>query len=64
MISNTNKHIKQKTRNNLWRTSNAIKKYVVTEEDGLECFNGLGVVIMFGLLIILLIAFGWLLGGL
>ena len=50
--------------NKLRKNSNAIKQYVTTEEDGLEYFNGIGLVIMFGLIIILLIAFGWLLGGL
>lgn len=48
----------------LWKSSNAIKSITTTEEDGLECLNGLGVIIMLGLLIVLLITFGWLLGGL
>jgi len=50
--------------NKLWKSSNAIKRYVTTEEDGLECLNGFGLVIALGLVIVLLIAFGWLLGGL
>ena len=48
----------------LWKSSNAIKQYVTTEEDGLEYLNGFGLVIALGLVIVLLIAFGWLLGGL
>lgn len=56
--------MQKKTIEKLQRSSNAIKHYLTTEEDGLECLNGYGVVIAFGLLILLIIAFGTLLGGL
>ena len=56
--------MKQKTKENLIRSSNAVKEYLVTDDDGLEAFSGLSVVLMFGLLILLIIVFGTLLGGL
>lgn len=56
--------MKEQTVNKLRRSSNAVKQHLTTTEDGLECFNGTGAVAMLGLLIVLLIAFGWLLGGL
>ena len=56
--------MKQKTKENLIRSSNAIKGYFITDDDGLEAFSGLSVVLTFGLLILLIIAFGTLLGGL
>jgi len=50
--------------NKLWKSSNAIKKYVTTEEDGLGYLNGVGLVIVMFLWIVLLIVFGTMLGGL
>ena len=50
--------------NKLWKSSNAIKRYVTKEEDGLEYLNGFGLVIAMFLWIVLLIVFGTMLGGL
>lgn len=56
--------MRQETIKKLRRSSNAVKHYFIKEEDGLECFSGLSVVLMFGLMIVLVIVFGTLLGGL
>lgn len=56
--------MKKKTIDNLWRVSNAIRHVMTTEEDGLECLSGYGAVVALGLLIVLIIVFGTLLGGL
>lgn len=56
--------MKKQTVDKLWKASNAIRHIMTTEEEGLNCLSGYGVLVGFGLLIVMIIVFGTLLGGL